>query len=213
MAYISPWKSADNLALLIWDDTSGIKELKQTRGFKVGFIVRIKVAGNTGDDLNHRRSNARAEETKNEDYEDDEGRSVDHECNQFPRYWWWRWWSWYWWSWCKIIVINEMLRNFKMLLFLMFMNKVIKTTSRWSGMQRCFLIPCLHPASSPKGQPHHRPSHIQRCPGDCRFTWWRRMYMSAGGGISLPFTAIGAESLSSSGPLHSAAPLTRPAAG
>ncbi|TDG96843.1 hypothetical protein EPR50_G00233870 [Perca flavescens] len=33
------------------------------------------------------------------------------------------------------------------------------------------------------------------------------MYMSAGGGISLPFTAIGAESLSSLGPLHCAAPL------
>ncbi|KAG7215851.1 hypothetical protein INR49_021832 [Caranx melampygus] len=32
------------------------------------------------------------------------------------------------------------------------------------------------------------------------------MYMSAGGGISLPFTAIGAESLSSTGPLHCAAP-------
>ncbi|KAM7366872.1 hypothetical protein PAMP_014810 [Pampus punctatissimus] len=34
--------------------------------------------------------------------------------------------------------------------------------------------------------------------------------MSAGGGISLPFTAIGAESLSSPGPRHCAAPPNQP---
>lgn len=64
-------------------------------------------------------------------------------------------------------------------------------------------------AAADDKHPLRSPSQPRRCLDDCRFTWWRRFYMSAGGGICFSFYRHRSGASFFPGPDHCAEPRCR----